>query len=122
MNIIEWAYGHNEIKKDNNITGPVTVVLGDTGVEIDNVETMIQTERPEGGGDPKSDLTFLDANKNILFHISHKDGKTAKSAQQWGGISGEMATAEGVNDFVEKLNFYKIHVSNIVLIAQNILF
>jgi len=97
-----------EIKDEEKITGPVTIVLGDTGVEIDNVDRMIQTERPEGGGDPKSDLTFLDANKNILFHISHKDGKTAKSAQQWGGISGEMATAEGVNDFVEQLKGFLI--------------
>ncbi len=54
--------------------------------------TMKQSEGHKG--DPKSDLSLRDAGDKELFHISHKDGKTAKSAQQWGGISKKSGLAD----------------------------
>jgi hypothetical protein len=38
-------------------------------------------------GTPKSDFHLVDIDGNECVWISHKDGKTAKDFQQWGGIS-----------------------------------
>lgn len=38
-------------------------------------------------GTPKSDFHLVDANGKELVWISHKDGKTEKDFQQWGGMS-----------------------------------
>ena len=38
-------------------------------------------------GTPKSDFHLVDENGKEVVWISHKDGKTAKDFQQWGGIS-----------------------------------
>jgi hypothetical protein len=38
-------------------------------------------------GTPKSDFHLVDINGKEVVWISHKDGKTAKDFQQWGGIS-----------------------------------
>lgn len=40
-----------------------------------------------GPGNPKSDFHLLDVNLKECVWISHKDGKTARSFQQWGGMS-----------------------------------
>ena len=75
-----------------NPEDPVDVVILYTdkdGSEKEyTIEGVVTMEQSEGHKrDPKSDLSLRDADGNELFHISHKDGKTAKSAQQWGGIS-----------------------------------
>lgn len=38
-------------------------------------------------GTPKSDFHLLDVNGNEIVWISHKDGRSARDFQQWGGIS-----------------------------------
>jgi hypothetical protein len=38
-------------------------------------------------GTPKSDFHLLDENGKEVVWISHKDGKSAKDFQQWGGVS-----------------------------------
>jgi hypothetical protein len=38
-------------------------------------------------GTPKSDFHLIDINGDPIVWISHKDGKTPKDFQQWGGIS-----------------------------------
>jgi hypothetical protein len=38
-------------------------------------------------GTPKSDFHLVDINGNEVVWISHKDGRTQKDFQQWGGIS-----------------------------------
>lgn len=38
-------------------------------------------------GTPKSDFHLVDANGKEVVWISHKDGKTEKDFQQWGGVS-----------------------------------
>lgn len=38
-------------------------------------------------GTPKSDFHLVDIDQKELIWISHKDGRTAKDFQQWGGIS-----------------------------------
>lgn len=47
-----------------------------------NVYTAVSTP-----GTPKSDFHLVDENGKEVVWISHKDGKTPKDFQQWGGIS-----------------------------------
>ena len=83
-----------EVKEANGIPldDPVTIVIEykdkngqEKTYEIKDVVTMQQSEGHKQ--DPKSDLSLRDTKGNEIFHISHKDGKTASAAQQWGGIS-----------------------------------
>jgi hypothetical protein len=58
-------------------------------------------------GTPKSDFHLVDANDNEIVWISHKDGKSAKDFQQWGGISKrkepKVSSHTEVQKFVEDL-------------------
>ena len=83
----------------DNPEDPVDVVILYTDKDGSEKEYMIKgvvtMEQSVGSEkDPKSDLSLRDADDNELFHISHKDGKTAKSAQQWGGISKKSGLAD----------------------------
>jgi len=44
-------------------------------------------------GTPKSDFHLIDIEGNEVVWISHKDGKTAKDFQQWGGMSERAESA-----------------------------
>lgn len=57
-------------------------------------------------GTPKSDFHLLDLSKKECVWISHKDGKTAKDFQQWGGVSKKeySKTPKEVCEFVSKIN------------------
>lgn len=52
------------------------------GNKVHNVFQVVSTP-----GVPKSDFHLVDENGKELVWISHKDGKSAKDFQQWGGIS-----------------------------------
>ena len=92
MNRFKNRLGEAKEKLGKKPEDPVDVVILYTDKDgsekeytIEGVVTMKQSEGHKG--DPKSDLSLRDADGNELFHISHKDGKTASSAQQWGGVS-----------------------------------
>jgi len=53
-------------------------------------------------GTPKSDFHLLDKNNKEVVWISHKDGRTEKDFQQWGGISEK---EEKVNHHKETQQF-----------------
>jgi hypothetical protein len=53
-------------------------------------------------GTPKSDFHFVDKSGKEVFWMSHKDGKTEKDFQQWGGISEK---EKEVNEHKETQNF-----------------
>lgn len=55
-------------------------------VKIDGKNYQV-TDAVSTPGTPKSDFHLVDANGNEVAWISHKDGKTAKDFQQWGGMS-----------------------------------
>ena len=91
------AEAKDKLKK--NPKDPVDVVILYTDKDGSEKEYMIKgvvtMEQSVGSEkDPKSDLSLRDADDNELFHISHKDGKSAKSAQQWGGISKKSGLAD----------------------------
>lgn len=48
---------------------------------------MVKTEGSYQGKEPKSDMTIVDPQGNPVAYISHKAGTSAKSYQQYGGLS-----------------------------------
>ena len=68
----------NDIRKKQK-TGTVPIKVGG---KTFNVADAITTP-----GTPKSDFHLVDDNGKEVVWISHKDGRTAKDFQQWGGIS-----------------------------------
>jgi len=99
MNRFKNRLGEAKEKLGKKPEDPVDVVILYTDKDgsekeytIEGVVTMKQSEGHKG--DPKSDLSLRNAGDEELFHISHKDGKTAKSAQQWGGVSKKSGLAE----------------------------
>ena len=99
MNRFKNRLGEAKEKLGKKPEDPVDVVVLYTDKDgskkeytIEGVVTMKQSEGHKG--DPKSDLSLRDAGDKELFHISHKDGKTAKSAQQWGGVSKKSGLAD----------------------------
>lgn len=67
-----------DIKKANGI-GFVPITIKNKIYQIDYAEST--------PGNPKSDFHLIDITGKEVVWISHKDGKTAKDFQQWGGIS-----------------------------------
>ena len=57
----------------------VPIKVNNTTYEVFTAETT--------PGTPKSDFHLVDINGKEVVWISHKDGRTAKDFQQWGGIS-----------------------------------
>lgn len=56
-------------------------------------------------GTPKSDFHFVDKNGKEVYWMSHKDGKSEKDFQQWGGISEKEVNAnkhKETQDFISK--------------------
>ena len=60
--------------------GPIKIRCGNQ--TYDNIVGVEKTQ-----GTPKSDFHLIDSSGNAVIWISHKDGRTAKDFQQWGGIS-----------------------------------
>ena len=60
--------------------GPISVKVGSTIIK--NIVDVQKTN-----GTPKSDFHLVDTTGKAVIWISHKDGKTPKDFQQWGGIS-----------------------------------
>lgn len=63
----------------------VPIKIGNATYEIAGAETT--------PGTPKSDFHLLDNNGKEIVWISHKDGRTAKDFQQWGGMSERVEPA-----------------------------
>jgi hypothetical protein len=71
----------NQIDKAKAEIGKSTVPL-QIGNKVFEVFTAVSTP-----GTPKSDFHLVDVNGKEVVWVSHKDGKTEKDFQQWGGIS-----------------------------------
>ena len=71
----------NDIRKKQK-TGTVPIEVGGKTGKTFNVADAITTP-----GTPKSDFHLVDDNGTEVVWISHKDGRTARDFQQWGGIS-----------------------------------
>ena len=68
-----------DIKANEVISATVPIRIGN---KVHNIFSAATTP-----GTPKSDFHLLDSNAKEVVWISHKDGKTPKDFQQWGGIS-----------------------------------
>lgn len=60
---------------------------GPIGISIKNdlIPDVVGLQKTPGT--PKSDFHFIDSSGKPVIWISHKDGRSAKDFQQWGGIS-----------------------------------
>ena len=61
-----------------------------------------EDKTPKTGADPKADLYFLDNNGKECLWVSHKAGTTAKSFQQWGGVSEKIEPKIAAHKEVKK--------------------
>ena len=76
-------------------------------------------------GTPKSDFHLIDINGKEIAWISHKDGKTAKDFQQWGGMSErnepKIHSHLEVKSFIEYLKkIYPSGLPNATTLAREI--
>ena len=78
---IELVSLQNQINaaKSKEASATITIKVGRKKYEVFGAETT--------PGVPKSDFHLVDINGKEVVWISHKDGRTAKDFQQWGGIS-----------------------------------
>ena len=58
---------------------------------------MVKTEGKFQGYEPKSDMTIVDDQGNPVAYISHKAGTSAKSYQQYGGLSDKALPSNYTN-------------------------
>ena len=72
---------NDQIEKAKSEIASATIPIK-VGTKIYDVYAVVTTP-----GTPKSDFHLVDMKGKELVWISHKDGKTAKDFQQWGGIS-----------------------------------
>lgn len=63
---------------------------------------MVKTEGKYQGYEPKSDMTITDDNGNPVAYISHKAGTSAKSYQQYGGLSDKALPPKYRNNRIVK--------------------
>jgi hypothetical protein len=76
-------------------------------------------------GTPKSDFHLLNVNGEEVVWISHKDGRTEKDFQQWGGMSQKSEPAiyshQEVQSFIKDLkNLYPDGLPNATTLARKI--
>lgn len=76
--LIQLRKNIDEAIKENE--GPISIQLKNT-----IVQNIVDVEKTKGT--PKSDFQLIDADGKPVVWISHKDGKTPRDFQQWGGIS-----------------------------------
>lgn len=65
--------------KDQLGTEVVSLRVGNTDYQVVDVEST--------PGVPKSDFHFINSSGQMVGFVSHKDGTSARSIQQWGGMS-----------------------------------
>lgn len=92
------AYMINDTKDKNNIDY-IPVKISDTIYNIKDIKKMSDKS--------KADFCFIDANENEVGFVSHKDGNSPKSFQQWSGTSHrfqpEIFEHSETQDFIKTL-------------------
>ena len=81
-----------------NFRSEMNKVMQSTGLPYVNIQVNGRVVKAVNvvstPGTPKSDFHLMDAEGNELAWISHKDGRSSKDFQQWGGIT-ELVKAVG---------------------------
>jgi hypothetical protein len=115
--VIESLHGQlNSAKKKE---GKSEIPIRIAGVTY-NVSDVISTP-----GTPKSDFHLVDASGKEVVWISHKDGKTEKDFQQWGGISKKVEPLihnhKETQKFIEEMNsMFPNGIPNSTTVARKI--
>ena len=74
----------DKLKKDH---GAVRILLSSKFYEKSQASAVIVEKFDKVDGTPKADFKIIDEDSEPFIFISHKDGKSAKDFQQYGGIS-----------------------------------
>lgn len=74
----------DKLKKEH---GAVRILLSDKFYQKSQATAVIIEKFDKVDGTPKADFKIVDEDSEPFIFISHKDGKTAKDFQQYGGIS-----------------------------------
>lgn len=77
------------LTKIKNDHGAVRILLSSQFYQKSSATAVIVDRVDKVDGTPKADFQLIDENGASFVFISHKDGKTAKDFQQYGGVSDE---------------------------------
>lgn len=76
------------LNRFNEVLNGVKTLIGKPYVPVRVGDQLVEvTKAIDTPGTPKSDFHLVTGDGQEVFWISHKDGKTAKCFQQWGGVS-----------------------------------
>jgi hypothetical protein len=101
----------DKLKKEH---GAVRILLSDKFYQKSQATAIIIEKFDKVDGTPKADFKIVDEDSEPFIFISHKDGKTAKDFQQYGGISdSKIFNHPEVVAFVEKMKSINIDFSEL---------
>jgi len=101
----------DKLKKEH---GAVRILLSDKFYQKSQATAVIIEKFDKVDGTPKADFKIVDEDSEPFIFISHKDGKTAKDFQQYGGISdSKIFNHPEVVAFVEKMKSINIDFSEL---------
>ena len=77
------------LTKIKNEHGSVRILISSQFYQKSSAQAVIIDRVDKVDGTPKADFQLIDENGAPFVFISHKDGKTAKDFQQYGGVSDD---------------------------------
>jgi hypothetical protein len=90
-----------QLKKDH---GQVRILVSDKFYQKSHANVVVVEKFDKVDGVPKADFKIVDIDSEPFIFISHKDGKSAKDFQQYGGISdSKILNHPEVVAFLEKM-------------------
>jgi len=123
--------GFGTLKEDRELLS-LQKQLEDIRGDINKAEIPIKVDRKiydvytavTTPGTPKSDFHLVNAEGEELVWISHKDGRTAKDFQQWGGMTAKERPVHNhreVQDFIKTVqDMYPKGIPNKTTVARKI--
>lgn len=101
----------DKLKKEH---GAVRILLSDKFYQKSQATAVIIEKFDKVDGTPKADFKIVDEDSEPFIFISHKDGKTAKDFQQYGGISdSKIFNHPEVVAFVEQMKNINVDFSEL---------
>lgn len=95
---------NSKLEQIKKATGQVRLLLSDKFYQKTSATAVIVDKFDKVDGTPKADFKIVDDKHEPFIFISHKDGKSAKDFQQYGGISNsDIRNHREVQDFLNKI-------------------
>jgi len=104
---------NSSLKKMKQEHGAVRLLLSSEFYQKSSATAILIDRVDKVEGTPKADFQIVDEKNAPFIYISHKDGKTAKDFQQYGGISDEkLRTHPEVQEFLALMKEISDNVGN----------